>query len=207
MDTNSEKNMEKAILEVAEQLFLEKGFDATSTTQIAKAVGCNQALVHYYFRTKDNLFNTIFESKFKDFFQHIFDGFEVQNLNFTDKIAHFSISHFNLLIANPQMPQLVLNELARKPENINAICEKLHLLPEEMASTLNAELQEEIAAGRVRNVTLIDIITTVLSLNVALFTMMPIASKALKMNDTSILLMLNHRKEENLKVILGYLRP
>ncbi len=207
MDTNSEKNMEKAILEVAEQLFLEKGFDATSTTQIAEAVGCNQALVHYYFRTKDNLFNTIFESKFKDFFQHILDGFQVQNLNFTDKIAHFSISHFNLLIANPQMPQLVLKELARKPENINAIREKLHLLPEEMASTLNAELQEEIAAGRVRNVTLIDIITTVLSLNVALFTMMPIASKALKMNDTSILLMLNHRKEENLKVILGYLRP
>ncbi len=207
MDTNSEKNMEKAILEVAEQLFLEKGFDATSTTQIAEAVGCNQALVHYYFRTKDNLFNTIFESKFKDFFQHIFDGLQVQNLNFTDKIAHFSISHFNLLIANPQMPQLVLKELARKPENINAIREKLHLLPEEMASTLNAELQEEIAAGRVRNVTLIDIITTVLSLNVALFTMMPIASKALKMNDTSILLMLNHRKEENLKVILGYLRP
>lgn len=207
MDTNSEKNMEKAILEVAEQLFLEKGFDATSTTQIAEAVGCNQALVHYYFRTKDNLFNTIFESKFKDFFQHILDGFQVQNLNFTDKIAHFSISHFNLLIANPQMPQLVLKELARKPENINAIREKLHLLPEEMASTLNAELQEEIAAGRVRNVTLIDIITTVLLLNVALFTMMPIASKALKMNDTSILLMLNHRKEENLKVILGYLRP
>ena len=62
METSSEKNMEKAILEAAETLFLEKGFDATSTTQIAKAVGCNQALIHYYFRTKENLFDTIFES-------------------------------------------------------------------------------------------------------------------------------------------------
>ena len=35
---------------------MEKGFDAVSTTDIARKVGCNQALVHYYFRTKDNLF-------------------------------------------------------------------------------------------------------------------------------------------------------
>lgn len=105
------------------------------------------------------------------------------------------------------MPQLVLGELARKPESINAIREKLHLLPEQMAATLNAELQQEIAAGRVRNVTLMDIITTIISLNVALFTMIPIASKALELNDMSIQFMLNHRKDENIKVILGYLRP
>jgi AcrR family transcriptional regulator len=53
MDIKSEQNMEQAILETAERLFLEKGFAATSTTQIAKAVGCNQALVHYYFRTQE----------------------------------------------------------------------------------------------------------------------------------------------------------
>ena len=207
METSSEKNMEKAILEAAETLFLEKGFDATSTTQIAKAVGCNQALIHYYFRTKENLFDTIFESKFKEFFQNIFDGFQVENLSFMDKITHFSLSHFNLLMANPRMPQLVLGELARKPESINTIREKLHVLPEQMAATLNAELQQEIAAGRVRNVTLMDIITTIISLNVALFTMMPIASKALQLNDMNIQFMLNHRKDENIKVILGYLRP
>ena len=40
------KNIEKRILWVAERLFLEKGFNGTSTTEIAKAVGCNQALIH-----------------------------------------------------------------------------------------------------------------------------------------------------------------
>jgi AcrR family transcriptional regulator len=73
MDINSESSMEQSILDAAEKLFLEKGFAATSTTQIAKEVGCNQALVHYYFRTKDNLFNRIFEKKFSDFFQVVFD--------------------------------------------------------------------------------------------------------------------------------------
>ena len=43
---------EKAILKVAEKMFLEKGFAMVSTTDIANKVGCNQALVHYYYRTK-----------------------------------------------------------------------------------------------------------------------------------------------------------
>ena len=59
--------MEEAILEAAERLFLEKGFTSTSTTEIAKAAGCNQALVHYYFRKKDLLFTAIFEKKMRGF--------------------------------------------------------------------------------------------------------------------------------------------
>ena len=82
MDINIEKSMEEAILETAERLFLENGYASTSTTQIAKEVGCNQALVHYYFRTKENLFNTIFEKKFKVFFQQIFDMNHLENLSF-----------------------------------------------------------------------------------------------------------------------------
>ena len=48
MDIKSDQSLEQTILEVAERLFLEKGFALTSTTEIAKEVGCNQALVHYY---------------------------------------------------------------------------------------------------------------------------------------------------------------
>ena len=49
------QNIEQRILWVAERLFLEKGFNGTSTTEIAKTVGCNQTLIHYYFRTKEKL--------------------------------------------------------------------------------------------------------------------------------------------------------
>ena len=85
MDIKTEQSLEQTILEVAERLFLEKGFAMTSTTEIAKEVGCNQALVHYYFRTKDNLFNVIFEQKFKDFFHGLFEIRNLGNLSFPDK--------------------------------------------------------------------------------------------------------------------------
>ena len=88
MDIKNELSMEQVILETAERLFLEKGFTATSTTQIAKAVGCNQALVHYYFRTKDNLFNTIFEQKFKMLFENLYASQNFGNIPFPEKVKH-----------------------------------------------------------------------------------------------------------------------
>ena len=57
-------SMEERILACAERLFLNKGYNLTSMTEIAREAGCTQALVHYYFRTKENLFSNIFESKF-----------------------------------------------------------------------------------------------------------------------------------------------
>ncbi len=60
-------NLEQVILDAATELFLERGFDSTSTTDIAKKAGCNQALVHYYFRTKENLFQGIFKKNIETF--------------------------------------------------------------------------------------------------------------------------------------------
>ncbi len=206
MSINEDKSMEHLILEKAEMLFLEKGFAATSTTMIARAVGCNQALVHYYFRTKDNLFNTVFETKFRNFFTKIFDTSEVQQKSFIEKMKHISISHFDLLAENPKLPMLIMNELSRQPEHINMLRSKLHELPEKLFQMLNAELQIEIAAGKVRNVNLFDILATIVTLNVALFTVFPIATQILQLSETEKEKMLMHRKDENITIILNYIR-
>jgi len=207
MEIKNEQSMEQAILETAERLFLEKGFASTSTTQIAKAVGCNQALVHYYFRTKDNLFNTIFESKFKLFFQKIFDTTQLENMSFTDKIKHIVETHFDLLAENPKIPILILNELARQPEQIKVLRDKLHTLPEKLFSLMNRELEIEIEAGRIKKIQFVDIVVTIVSLNVALFTMLPVASSVIQLTEEQQKFMMAHRRSENVNVVLSYLKP
>ena len=62
---NTNDNMEMRIREVAQQLFFKQGYAATSTIQIAKEVGCTQALVHYYYRTKENLSARFSWSRFR----------------------------------------------------------------------------------------------------------------------------------------------
>lgn len=197
---------EQAILEAAEKLFLEKGFEATSTTQIAKEVGCNQALIHYYFRTKDNLFNTIFEQKFRLFFQQLFNIEGVKSMGFEDKIRHLISSHFALLEHNPQIPLLIIRELSRKPEQVALLREKLRELPEQLFATLNDDLQAEIKAGRVRPVSLIDIMIPAISMNVALFVMMPVVEQVMQMDEGQKKNLIEHRRNANVDFILHSIR-
>jgi len=207
MDIKGEQSLEQAILEVAEKLFLEKGFALTSTTEIAKEVGCNQALVHYYFRTKDNLFNVIFEQKFKLLFQGIFEMKNTGEMKFQDKLKYIIESHFDLLRKNPGIPALILNELSRRPEQIDTLREKLHELPEKLILELNEELQKEIENGNVREISLIDLMVTILSLNIALFIMLPVVEKALQWDVSQKEFMISHRRAENVDFILKSIRP
>jgi TetR/AcrR family transcriptional regulator len=207
MDIKNEQPLEEAILEVAEKLFLEKGFALTSTTEIAKEVGCNQALVHYYFRTKDNLFNVIFEQKFKTFFQGVFEMKTMGNLSFQDKLRHIIETHFDLLRKNPKMPALILNELSRRPDQLEELREKLHTLPEQLFAELEKDLKVEIEQGNIRDISLMDIFVSMLSLNIALFIIMPVAEKMLQINEIQKEFMITHRRSENVEFILKSLRP
>jgi TetR/AcrR family transcriptional regulator len=207
MSIKNEQTTEQTILAVAEQLFLEKGFASTSTTQIAKAVGCNQALVHYYFRTKDNLFNSIFEKKFKMLFEHLYASQSLGDIPFLEKVRHAVESHFDLLMDNPKLPLLVATELSRLPENLENLRNKLQNVPFELFTKLNNELQNEIAEGRARKVELIDIVITMVTLNAGLFIMQPIASGIMQLNEEQTKELLAHRREENVQVILNYIRP
>jgi len=206
MDIKTEHSLEQTILEVAERLFLEKGFALTSTTEIAKEVGCNQALIHYYYRTKDNLFNVIFEQKFKDFFHGLFEIRNPNNLSFLDKLKYIIESHFDLLLKNPKMPALILNELSRHPDQIKILKEKLHLLPEALFSELNEELQKEIQKGNVRDISLFDLLVSMVSLNIALFIMMPVVETILQWDEAQKELMIAHRRSANVELILNSIR-
>jgi AcrR family transcriptional regulator len=207
MDIKNEQSMEQVILETAERLFLEKGFASTSTTEIAREVGCNQALIHYYFRTKDNLFNTIFEQKFKQFFHELFEINNADDMTFQEKLKHIIESHFDLLLKNPRLPLLILNELSRQPEQVAILREKLHSFPEKLFTKLNKELAVEIENGRIREINVVDLIITTVSINISLFVMMPIVEKVIPLNETQKNFMLAHRRSENVDFILKSLRP
>lgn len=207
MDIRNEQSMEQNILEVAERLFLEKGFALTSTTEIAKAVGCNQALVHYYFRTKDNLFNTIFEQKFKMFFQGVFEMKNMDELSFLDKLKYIIEAHFDMVRANSKLPLLIINEFSRRPEQLKILREKLQAIPEKVIGKLNAELESEIAAGRIRSISLMDLIMNIISLNLSLFLLLPIAGEIMSISEAQKEFVIEHRKAENVNLILNSLRP
>lgn len=207
MEIKTEQSMEELILETAERLFLEKGFAATSTTQIAREVCCNQALVHYYFRTKENLFNTIFEEKFKKFFQIVFDLQDLQQISFEEKLRHIILAHFDMLRSNNKLSMLIVTEFNRRPEIIKGLGTKFSIVPNVFIKHFNEELQAEIDAGRIRNISILDILITMVSLNVSLFLILPITAEILQISEEQRELIVLQRRDENVNIVLKSLKP
>lgn len=140
-------------------------------------------------------------------FEHLYASQSFEDIPFSEKVRHAVESHFDLLTKNPKLPLLVATELSRLPENLQNLRNKLRSVPFELYTKLNNELQQEIAAGRVRQVELMDIIITMVTLNAGLFMLQPIASCILQLDEEQAKALLVHRRNENVQVILNYIKP
>ena len=206
MKHNKDNTTEQAILETAENLFLEKGFAMTSTTEISRIVGCNQALVHYYFRTKDRLFDTVFEKNANLFISAFLQKMD-ENISFEEKVRKKTETYYDMLKANPKLPFLFFNELNTNPRRLNLLKEKIGDLPKSFFSQLESELRVEIEKGTIRPMTAIDLMLTILSLNLVLFLASPVLKVITGITETEFQNLIENRKRENVTVILKSLRP
>ncbi len=116
--TEQEKNTEEIIFDAAEVVFIEKGFDGARMQEIAEKAGINKALLHYYYRTKEKLFKAIFERVFSLFIPKIL-AFMESDIPLFEKIELFVHSYLDFILRNPYVPNFIINELNRNPDNIS----------------------------------------------------------------------------------------
>ena len=206
MEQTREQSMESIILETAERLFLDKGFALTSTTEIPRETVSNQALVHYYFRTKEQLFIRIFEEKIK-IFAGAFFSIDEKPGTFLEKLTRKIESHFVIIAQNPKIPFLIINEITTNPQRIKALHKSIGEYPASIIRKVNEELEEAIAQGEVRPITVLDLILTVLSLNVLPQLLRPILEEVMPLPPEEVQKLIARRKEENVKLIINSLRP
>ena len=199
-------SMEEKIRAAAERLFLEKGFALTSTTEIAKEAGCNQALVHYYFRTKDQLFDILFEEKAKLFFSSILEISD-EDIPFMEKLRRKISAHYDLILENPRLPFLIFNELLTNANRLESIKSVIAPVITKVFAQFETELATEIEKGTIRQIRPYDLIQTIVSLNVFPFLMLPIAKQVLGFDEETARNILQRRKEENIRLILLELEP
>jgi len=115
--SENDKQTEEKIFEAATEVFLEKGMDGARMQDIADRAGINKALLHYYFRSKDHLFNAVFEKKAGEMFKKFAPVFD-EGLSLEEKIKLFFREHISFLQENPKLPAFVLTEINHHPERI-----------------------------------------------------------------------------------------
>ena len=168
------QNIEKRILWVAERLFLEKGFNGTSTTEIAKTVGCNQTLIHYYFRTKEKLFWDVFSPKVEQFVEYL-DAPLDESIDFMERIRNVIDFYFGILELDERLTPFIVNELIMNPGRWSKFRDR-YLRSESRSSAFDRfenMVEEEIASGRIRQVKAIDLLLNIMSLTISAFIVAP----------------------------------
>ena len=195
------QNKEQQILKVAEREFLEKGYDGARTTSIAKAAGVTHAMLHYYFRTKEQLFERIIDKKMEEMVPLMTHLFGNSDLPLVKRIEEAVSIHFDFVMANPDLPKFLINEVLPNRERCELFRSKIegffHVITD-----LQGEVNEAAASGEVEQFNVLLLFQSVLSLNIFPSVMENMIENLLGDNGQSMKEVLAQRKAENIELIM-----
>ncbi|MCK9311263.1 MAG: TetR/AcrR family transcriptional regulator [Bacteroidales bacterium] len=197
---------EQCIMEAAEALFLDKGYARTSTIEIARVVGCNQTLVHYYFRSKENLFKQVFENKIKSFCFSLLEISE-EDLPFKEKLEKRIGNHFDMLKVNSKLPILLFNEVHTNQDLARKIFADVGHLPLSIIAHLQLELDVEYENGCICKTDAAALLFSIFSLNVMTFIGSPLLRLFAENSKEKMDAILEQRRAENIRLIMNSLNP
>lgn len=147
-----EDNMEDKIINAARTVFIEKGYAETSMSEIAAVAGINRPALHYYFRTKDKMYQAVFGSIVSSVVPTVFDALIHKEKSIAERIEIVIDAYYSLFEKNPQLPMFVFRELNRDPELLISTIRGVSVPG--TACDIIGSLQEEMEEGRLKSVPL-----------------------------------------------------
>jgi len=167
------------ILIAARKIFARKGLAGARMQEIADSAGINKALLHYYYRSKDKLFEQVFEEAFKKLARPL-AAFLADDSELFQKIRNICKLYNKVLIEYPFLPNFIINELNTDPTRI------LNLINVEgiMAGKENTivQISKAVEDGVIREIDPRELILNIISLSIFPFVSKPIASEILYKN-------------------------
>ena len=195
------QSKEQQILEAAEREFLKKGYDGARTTSIAKAAGVTHAMLHYYFRTKEQLFERFIDKKMSEVVPLLTHLFGNSDLPLVERIEKTISVHFDFVATNPDLPRFLINEILPYKERCDLFYSKvanfLYLF-----NNLQREVNEAAARGEVEQFNVLLLFQSVLSLNIFPSLMANMIENLMSNNEQSMKEIFAQRKAENIELIM-----
>ncbi len=177
---------EEKIKEAARKMFSKKGYTATRTRDIAEEAGINLALLNYYFRSKEKLFEIVMLEKMEKYFGVLVPVLNDASTTLENKIESISSKYIDLVLANPELPLFVLSELRNGPEHFIKLTKK--------ADFFNSEFIRQLVKKR-PDVNPLHFFTSLLGMCLFPFLMRPVLQKMTSMKDEAFHKLMLERKK------------
>ena len=194
-------NTEQKIKEAARRVFLKKGFAAARTRDIAEEADINLALLNYYFRSKEKLFQQIMEESLHIFFSSVLPTMSNPEVSLKDKVPFFIENYTDMLIANPELPAFILSELRNDPDHI---VQTLQMNSRLNLSVLFEQIIEAQKKGEVIEMKPWNFLLNLLSLTVFPFVARPLIERLSGMDDQQFRGLVEERKALIKNMVTNY---
>lgn len=194
---------EEKIIAAAKQVFISKGFSGCTSRELAKASGMNVALVNYYFRSKNKLFQLIFQTVMDEFFESMVSVFS-SDRPLKEKLKLLIELEYEFLTKHPDIPRFIINELSRKDSDL---IEVTHILPKIYNTGV---IEQALAAqknGEMRQVDLVGITMLIIANCHHPFMAKPLIIDLHNLTDAQYKDHLNAHQHMVTEMIINYLFP
>lgn len=185
------KNTELKILEAAEKLFLEKGYTLSTTTAIAKEAGVTHAMLHYYFRTKEQIFIKVLNKNLGELASYV-RPIMLLNKPVSETLKEGVGMLFDFLNSHRQLAGLIYDVIIHNPQLLQEYIHNAGVLRNRKLEHHREMLEKEISAGKINPISLEQIIYDIITMNMSVF-----------MSVSAMKNILNYAPEENERFIEG----
>ena len=191
MKKTKDISTEERIKAAARKVFHQKGFAGTRTRDIAEEAGINHAMLNYYFRSKEKLFEMVMMETMAQFFKGVNLMLNDEKTSLDEKIDLIVSNYVDLLLKEPELPTFILNEVRPNPQ---AFVEQNPIKEALTHSVLTRQYAEAVARGEVTEPNLMQAILNVIGLVIFPFIAKPILTSIINIPEEQYKALMLQRK-------------
>lgn len=202
MDSKQGNATRLKLMETARELFIAKGVDRVGVREIATKAGVNLSLMNYYFQSKENLLEQIFENSIKE------DGHKIRQILNADKpldqkIREYVNVYIDVLSSDPLLVPFVLSIIHRNAEQAPRLKSVNTLYNTE---TFSKQIRTEVEKGNIKPVDPEQFYISMVSLILFPFAIKPLVKYRLGLEDDELAKILKARKEHVYDMLMASLK-
>ena len=191
MSNTKDTSTEDRIKAAARKVFHQKGFAGTRTRDIAEEAGINHAMLNYYFRSKEKLFEMVMMETMAQFFKGVNLMLNDESTSLDEKIDLIVSNYVDLLLKEPELPTFILNEVRPNPQ---AFVEQNPIKEALTHSVLTRQYAEAVARGEITEPNLMQAILNVIGLVIFPFIAKPILTSIINIPEEQYKALMLQRK-------------
>jgi AcrR family transcriptional regulator len=188
--TSQNKDTEGQILDAAKEIFQKKGMDGARMQEIANEAGINKAMLHYYYRSKQLLFEAVFSNAFSLLAPQLNKVLN-DDSSIEDKVKNFTSNYISFILKHPYLPNFIIQELNRNPKFFEKIQQNTAFPTLEKFKN---QVASEVEQGILKPIDGEQLFINIISLNIFPFVATPLIKGFLKVDDQGFKQLMEKRK-------------